>query len=153
MLCSTAIQHAFRRRQPQAKSAVAFFFFTFNDESKQDASAALRASLLQLSGQIPGLEADLTRLKESYSHGTPPMPILMEYLRQSVSRCDHVYILLDALDEIPAETARADVLDVIRIIRKWSSLGLHLLVTSRDMPDVRDTLNLPRTHRIRIVLL
>lgn len=45
------------------RDTVVAFFFTFNDESKQDMSAALRALLLQLCGQVSGLEADLIHLK------------------------------------------------------------------------------------------
>lgn len=141
VLCSTAIQHAFHHARSQAESAVAFFFFTFNDESKQDASALLRVLLFQLSGQVTGLNADLTRLKEMYNHSTPPIPILTEYLRQAANRCRHIYLLLDALDESPTDTARADVLSIINTIRGWHLPGLHLLVTSRDMLDIKEGLN------------
>lgn len=88
VLCSTDIQHAFR-----------YAFFTFNGESRQDISALLRALLLQLSAQVTGFDADLTRLKETYHHSTPQVPMLTEHLRQAVNRCRHVYLLLDALDE------------------------------------------------------
>jgi hypothetical protein len=140
VLCSTAIQHAFRRRRSSADVAVAFFFFDFRDESKQDASAALRALLMQLCTQIPGLQADLTRLRDSYNHGTPPVLVLLEYLRRAVARCRQIYILLDALDESPADVSRAEVLWVIDSIRQWQLPGLHLLVTSRDVPEIRDHL-------------
>ncbi|OAG39695.1 hypothetical protein AYO21_06163 [Fonsecaea monophora] len=143
VLCSTAIQHAFRRRQSSADSAAAFFFFDFRDESKQDASAALKALLLQLCGQIPGLEADLTRLKDSSNHSTPPVQVFLEYLRQGVARCRNVYILLDALDESPAGNSRLEVLSLIETMRQWQLLGLHLLVTSRDASDIRAYLQFP----------
>ncbi|RMZ86570.1 hypothetical protein DV736_g6204, partial [Chaetothyriales sp. CBS 134916] len=143
VLCSTAIQHAFRRRQLSVNTAVAFFFFDFRDESKQDASAALRALLLQLCGQVPGLELDMTRLKDSYNHGPPPVQVLLEYLRQAVARCRHIYILLDALDESPEEISRTEVLSVINTLRQWQLPGLHLLVTSRDVPDIRHHLQFP----------
>src|SRR5205085_11269328 len=51
VLCSTAIQYTFRHRRSDPDVGIAFFYFTFNDESKQDESAILRALLLQLSGQ------------------------------------------------------------------------------------------------------
>ncbi|KAK5213959.1 hypothetical protein LTR41_000151 [Exophiala xenobiotica] len=140
VLCSTAIQHARRCRQSSANVAVAFFFFDFRDESKQDASAALRALLLQLCTQIPGLQADLARLRDSYNHGTPPVLVLLEYLRHAVARCRQIYILLDALDESPVDVPRAEVLWVIDSMRQWQLPGLHLLVTSRDVPDIRDHL-------------
>lgn len=137
VLCSTAIQHTFHHRQASTGSAAAFFFFTFNDDSKQDASVALRALLLQLCGQVPGVQADLTRLKESYNHGTPPVVVLLEYLRQAVTRCRHVYILLDALDESPVEPPRAEVLSMIKTMRQWQLPGLHLLDI---LPDIRNRL-------------
>jgi hypothetical protein len=143
VLCSTAIQHAFHLPQLSADVAAAFFFFDFRDESKQDASAALRALLFQLCGQVLGLEADLTRLKKSYNHGTPSVLVLLEYLRQAVARCRHTYILLDALDESPIDISRAEVLSMIDTIRKWQLPGLHLLVTSRDIPDIRTHLQFP----------
>ncbi|KIW97054.1 uncharacterized protein Z519_02446 [Cladophialophora bantiana CBS 173.52] len=142
VLCSTAIQHAFRRRQSSADSAVAFFFFDFRDESKQDASAMLRALLLQLCGQVPGLELSMTRLKDLYNHGTPPVNVLLKYL-QEAAQCRHIYILLDALDESPEEISRTEVLSVINTLRRWQLPRLHLLVTSRDVPDIRNHLKFP----------
>ena len=141
VLCSTAIQSTFRHQRSRSSSALAFFFFTFNDESKQDASAMLHALLLQLSGQVVGMDADLKRLKDSYSHGTPPVPILMEYLRSAMTRCHDVYLLLDALDECPMGDTRDYVLSTIQTIRQWSVPSLHLLVTSRDILDIRQALN------------
>lgn len=141
VLCSTAVQHAFHHRQSSSTdSAVAFFFFSFTDESKQSASAALRAFLLQLSGQVPGLEEELTHLKGSYNQGTPPVPTLLESLRQVVGRSRHVYLLLDALDESPIGSSRDEVLSVIRTIRQWQLPNVHLLVTSRNEPDIRNYL-------------
>ncbi|KAK5563056.1 hypothetical protein LTR43_011324, partial [Exophiala xenobiotica] len=147
VLCSTAIQHAFRRRQSSVDTAVAFFFFDFRDESKQDASAMLRALLLQLCGQVAGLEAELSRLKESNNHGIPPVSVLLEYLRQAVVRARHTCILLDALDESPIDISRAEVLSVIDTIQQWQVPGLHLLVTSRDVPDIRDHLQIPASQQ------
>ena len=149
VLCSTAIQHAFRHARSQAGSTVAFFF-TFNDESKQDTSALLRALLLQLSGQITGFNAKLARLKDTYHHGTPPVPILTEYLRQAVNECRHVYLLLDALDESSAKTSRADVLSIIDTMRGWELPGLHLLVTSRDILGIREGLNIEACNTVAL---
>jgi ankyrin repeat domain-containing protein 50 len=137
VLCSTAIQYAFRHQSLSPNVAVAFFFFDFRDESKQDASATLRALLLQLCGQVPDLEEDLAHLIKSHNHGRPPVPTLLESLRQAVTRCRHTYLLLDALDESPADTSRDEVLSMVDTMRQWQLPGLHLLVTSRDVPDIR----------------
>src|SRR4051794_27655196 len=37
--------------------------------------------------------------------------------------------------------SRADVLSIIGTIRNWQLPGLHLLVTSRDIIDIREGLN------------
>lgn len=109
-------------------------------------TAALRALLLQLSSQVPGLEADLSRLKETSSHGSPSLSALLDYLRSAVIRCRHIYIVLDALDESPADSSRPALLSVIKTIRGWQQPGLHLLVTSRDVQDIRDSL-----HSLRVL--
>ena len=141
VLCSTAIQSAFRHRSSNSRVGIAFFYFTFNDESKQDLSAMLRALLLQLSSQLQDGHLDLTRLQDSYKISTPPSPVMIQYLRRLIQRFHEVYIMLDALDESPRNGSREDVLDAIEEIREWNLQGLHLFITSRDMSDIRDSLN------------
>lgn len=142
VLCSTAIQYTFRHKRSDRGVGIAFFYFTFNDESKQDDSAMLRALLLQLSGQLADSHADLARLHDLYCTGIPPAIVLTEHLRHLIQRFDQVYILVDALDESPRYDQRDQVLNKIRTMRKWLLPGLHLLVTSRDEPDIRESLGL-----------
>ncbi|RMZ80954.1 hypothetical protein DV738_g2498, partial [Chaetothyriales sp. CBS 135597] len=141
VLCSTAIQHTFRQNRTDPNVGIAFFYFTFNDESKKDVSAMLRALLLQLSSQRADDFADLTRLHNSYRNSSPPTQVLIETLRDVIQKFRQVYILLDALDESPRYNQRGQVLDAIDTMRKWHISGLHLLVTSRDETDIRGSLN------------
>lgn len=150
VLCSTAIQHTFRHQQSQRGTVVAFFFFTFNDESKQDVSAMLRAILLQLAGQIPGVEDDLMRLQASCNGSSPPVSTMLDHLQRAILRSPCVYIMLDALDECPLDQARTDTLSAIEIIRGWSLPGLHLLVTSRDELDIRQSLNAEEEYMVAL---
>jgi len=138
VLCSTAIQHTFL--DIQFNSGLAFFYFTFNDDSKQDDSAMLRALLLQLSGQLSDSHTDLERLHHSYKTGTPSAAILLEHLKRSIEKFHQVYIFLDALDESPQYGARERVLGAVETIRKWTLHGVHILVTSRDETDIRKSL-------------
>jgi hypothetical protein len=140
VLCSTAIQYTFRHKRSDQGVGIAFFYFTFNDESKQDESAMLRALLLQLSGQLSDSHTDLARLHHSYRTGIPPSIVLIAHLRHLIQKFDQVYILLDALDESPRYSQRDQVLNGIETMRKWFLPGLHLLVTSRDEPDIRESL-------------
>src|SRR5438034_5490954 len=108
----------------------------------------LRALLLQLSGQLRDGDADLARLHASYESGTPPVAVLIEYLQHLIQKFRQVYILLDALDESPRYCQRDQVLKTLQRIRKWSLPGLHLLVTSRDEPDIRESLSPARDQEV-----
>ena len=142
VLCSTAILFSSRQRKQRDKSiGIAFFYFTFNDESKQDVIAMLKALIVQLSAQLLDHQEELSRLYRSYKPGMPPTEVIMDSLRRIIQKFDQVYILLDALDESPEKRERAKVLFALEEIRKWSLEGLHLLVTSRDEQDIRDSLD------------
>ena len=99
----------------------------------------LRGLILQLSAQLKD-NAPLTRLHNSYHDTTPPNHVLADHLQQLIRMFDHVYILLDALDESPRDKHRDSVLKVLVAIRKWEEPGLHILVTSRKEPDIRDAI-------------
>ncbi|KAJ2988860.1 hypothetical protein NUW58_g3758 [Xylaria curta] len=139
VLCSTAIQYTLRHRRSNVRIGIAFFFFTFNDSAKQSLSGMLRALILQLSGQINN-NGGLLSLHESYRSTMPPDQALVGCLRQLLREFDDVYIIVDALDESPRDRCRKDVLRALVDLRKWSEPSLHLLVTSRDEPDIRDVL-------------
>ncbi|KAF4771904.1 hypothetical protein HAV15_004523 [Penicillium sp. str.  len=124
VLCSTAIERTFRERQHQPSIGIGFFYFSFTDESKKDASGMLRALLLQLSAQLEGGEKDLQELYGLYNSGTPPVDVLLNSLRQTICKFSDTYILLDK-------------------IRQWDVSTLHLLVTSRNKLDIRDALETP----------
>lgn len=133
VLCSTAIRHVLRHQRSIPNIGIAFFYFKFNDKSQQDASAMIRALLLQLSAQCRGENpnSDLAQLYKSYKTGTPPAQILLEHLRRLIERFQNVYLLLDALDESPRDERRRDMLAVLETMRTWGLIGLHLLLTSR----------------------
>ncbi len=150
VLASTAIQFAFRHRRSDPSIGIAFFYFTFNDESKQDESAMLRALLVQLSGQLRDGHSDLARLHDSFKSGIPPSSVLADYLWRLIQRFHHVYIILDALDEVPPNKAREDVLDRIEMMQNWSFTGLHFLVTSRDLPDIRRSLGFSSDQEVKM---
>jgi len=140
ILCSTVIQHTFRHRRSNPRIGIAFFYFDFNDDSKQDLLSMLRSLLLQLSNQLPGGHDELEKLRSRYSNGLPPIPLLLDYLQYIIKLYKDVYIIIDAIDESPKSTARELVLDTLCEMRKWSIRGFHLLVTSRDEPDIREAL-------------
>lgn len=154
-LCSTAIEHTFKRRRadPEDAIGIGFFYFTFNNETKQDASAMLRALILQLSGQLdskhPGRE-HLFGLHNRYLNATPPVSDLMTCLGNLSAEFADVYIFLDALDESPAPKHREEVIECLTELRSWSEIGLHIIATSRDEVDIRQDLEAAPEETIKI---
>jgi hypothetical protein len=148
VLCSTAIQSVLRHRNSDPRIGIAFFYFTFNDESKRDESAMLRALLLQLSTQLQDGYVDLTGLYDSYKTGTVPSQSLIMYLRRLIERFREVFIILDALDESPRDGPRVQVLDALEVMRKWGFQGLHLFVTSRDERDINESFDLSANQQL-----
>jgi hypothetical protein len=140
VLSSTIIQHTLRHRRSSPLIGIAFFYFTFNDESKQDTSAMLRALILQLVSQLKDQDTTLSQLHDSYRGNTPPDQALLDCLHQIINKFDHVYIILDALDESPRHKHREDLLQTLADMRRWPGPGLHLLVTGRDEQDIRESL-------------
>ncbi len=148
VLCSTAIQYVLRHRNSNPRIGIAFFYFTFNDESKRDESAMLRALLLQLSTQLQDGHVDLTRLYDSYKTGTVPSQSLIMYLRRLIERFREVFIILDALDESPRDGPRVQVLDALEVMRKWGFQGLHLFVTSRDERSINESFDVSANQQV-----
>ena len=148
ILCSTAIQHTLREKQYEQRVGIAFFYFDFRDQNKQDSMGMLRALLLQLSGQLEECAQDLRQLYRAYDLGTPPTEALIIYLQRMIKRFYHVYIVLDALDESPRYNQRDGVLEAIETIRMWRLPGLHFLVTSRNEIDIRRSLKPARDQDI-----
>lgn len=101
----------------------------------------IRALLSQLSVQFQDGESELEQLRKLSQSATPSVEVLLQTLRKFLTRFQNSYILLDALDECPRDNSREDVLRVIQMIRDWRLPSLHLLVTSRDLLDIRRSLN------------
>lgn len=78
VLCSIAIQHTYREAKQRDGVGIAFYYFSFSDESKQDKHGMLRAWLLQLSVQCEGGQKELEQLHELFQIGTPSAKDLLE---------------------------------------------------------------------------
>ena len=141
VLCSSIIQHIFRGMKHRSEVGIAFYYFTFSDESKQDAHGMLRTLLLQLSVQFQDGERGLEQLRTLSKSSTLSKETLLQTLRKFLEKFQDSYVLLDALDECPRENGREEVLGVIQEIRNWRLPSVHLLVTSRDLLDIRRSLN------------
>jgi len=150
VLSSTAIQYSLRHRRSNPSIGIAFHYFSFSDDSKQDASGLLRALLLQLSNQVGDGNADISSLYSTCKDAQPPVPALMLTLKQVIPKFQDVYVVVDALDESPRGEKRDAVLEMLSEMRGWSVRGLHILVTSRDELEIREQLRLQINEEVRM---
>lgn len=58
--------------------------------------------------------------------------------------------MLDALDESPRNGPRGDLLDTLVTMHEWSLQGLHLLFTSRDERDIRESFGPLDTQQVKM---
>lgn len=65
---------------------------------------------------------------------------LKSALSVMIKSLQEVFIILDALDECPKNAGRDEVLELIAEVHAWSFSNLHLLITSRQEPDIEDAL-------------
>lgn len=137
ILCSVVIEDISRYRKSDSSIGFAFFYFAFNDESKQNESVMLRTLIWQLSSQVENGNEELGRLFRFHKTGFPASTVMTDHLRRLIQKFRHVYLILDGLDESPQNGARERVLETLEIMRKWSLEGLHLFVTSQDEVDIR----------------
>ncbi|KAJ5688673.1 NACHT nucleoside triphosphatase [Penicillium macrosclerotiorum] len=139
VICSTVIEHTSRLIKYREKAAIAYFYFSFNEVSKQDSHGMLCSLILQLSMQTQDGPKELEQLYETSKLLTPSMESLLQTFDKLLAHFQDTYIVLDALDESPQVCNREGVLGVIQDIRNLPSI--HLLVTSRDHLDIRKSLN------------
>ncbi|KAK0664015.1 hypothetical protein QBC41DRAFT_21492 [Cercophora samala] len=149
VLASGAIQRVLSLRQSNPTVGVAYFYFAFKDTSKQTTVSMLCAVVQQLLNQVkPDSPAvgQLDRLMRANHDDTPPPESgLLSVLRTLVKQFNNTYIILDGLDECPRKAGRGRLLKAIEEIRHWADSRLHLLVSSRNEPDIRGYLR-PATH-------
>ena len=139
VLSSTVIQKLVNHTRVH-HGTVAFYFFKFSDTSKQDLKGLLRSLLLQFSYQSPTGSEVLASLHSRNKYGESPVSALKDALKEVLSTLMSYYIVIDALDEAPRGKRRKEVLEYLSQMRSWEFAGMHMLVTSRDELDIRQSL-------------
>ena len=129
--------------------AAAYFYFDFRDPDKQSFSKLLKALVVQFTSQ---LGATPTKLKEAYdaSHeGTrqPSIETMMGIIEESLRGFTQSYLILDALDEC---SDLEDLLEFFELASQWDNPRLHILVTSRRVRDIEESIESLITKRVSI---
>jgi hypothetical protein len=135
VLCSTIIEHV--QEVCSAKSAYqyAYFYFDFNDITKQKTSQMLQSVIAQLCSRRRDIPAELYELYKRNGDGQrqPTLQQLIETLHV-LAKDSRTYIIMDALDE---SSEREELLETLT----KELNDVNILVTSRKEQDISEFLN------------
>ena len=136
----------------------AYFYFDFRDLDKQHRRNLLSSLLIQLSAQSRLCCDILFRIYTLHDNGEkkPSDGAMTRCLKDmlAILNSQHVYIILDALDECPnwpgIPSPREQVLALVKELVNLHLPHLHICVTSRPEFDIRATLTPLARHRVSL---
>jgi ankyrin repeat domain-containing protein 50 len=136
---STTVDELFNLSVASSGTALAYFYFDFNDNARQTVDSLVRSIISQLVAQkadtIPALEALFAQSEE----GTRQAPFcsLFATILPMLRSFEKTYVVIDALDEC---TECNELLQALQEIHEWGENGLHVLVTSRQTSEIQESL-------------
>ena len=139
ILASTIIDYIQDHHVVQGRSTLAYFYFDFNDASKQKVTNFMSSILADLCAQTNLLTDTVKQMfsKCNDGHREPLLSDLRSSFFSILPAFNTVFIIVDALDECPTkENERQEVLQIIQDIHHHSATNLHFLVTSRRHHDI-----------------
>ena len=156
-LSSTVIQDV-RDMGQTGLAILAFFYFDFRDDSKQDVCSLLSSLLVQLSNRSDNFCTILSELYSAHDSGSkqPSEDSLMKCLKDMLRLPGQgeIYIVMDALDECPNfsgyPTPREEVLMNVQELVELRLPHVHFCITSRPEVDIRDTLQALAVHNVSL---
>ena len=140
---STIIDHIQTNCLEDGKSALAYYYFDFNEPTKQKAANFLSSVIAQLCFQCSVLPDGVKRLYQRCNDGnqTPTWKDLLTALKGSLEGLENAFIVADAVDECPKDNnEREDLLKIVNSVHGWANSSLHLLTTSRRETDIESAL-------------
>ena len=121
------------------KSAAAAVHCSWSDHDVTSLISTLLSKLICKMSQIPQESAHLI---EKCRSNTNVEADLTEALRCILRHLNSTYIMIDGLDEWPFENnRRSSLLEWIARLDGWNLPHLHILLTSQDLPDIKETLS------------
>ena len=134
VLSSTVLEHIL---QDIPNSNAAYFYFDFNDSTKQYHDKMLRSLIKQLSFNHQSIPEPLLSLFESCQDGAKPPQTkdLETLLKALIDLYEKTFIVLDALDECED---RQELLNFVESAIRWRSQKLNIVMTSRKLKVFED---------------
>ena len=127
----------------KSSSALTFFYFDFNDIRKQNVCNFLSSILTQLCVQLAALPANVKELYDAYGAldktYRPNVPSLFSALLQVSRNWQHVYVIVDALDECDIELQEELLLTLRRLVS--SGVDFRIIATSRPEHQIKEAMD------------
>lgn len=125
--------------------AIFMLYCNYNDPETQSVQPLIASLLKQDIQSRSVVDVRLEKLHETHyrKETRPTLDELKDLLANALSQYDKSFIVLDALDEMPDEKCRSDLVDCLRAFKQKS----NLLVTSRPVPAIKQ-LFIPRSNHI-----
>ena len=139
ILSSTIVDYIQKNVVTEPRNALAYYYFDFNDTSKQNATTCLMSILAELGEQSAKLSSSIRQLYSKCNQGIrqPELRDLIDQFPSLLPAFDHVFVILDGLDECPTkDDERQILLESCETIHAQSNESLHFLVTSRRHHDI-----------------
>ena len=126
-------------------ATMAYYFFDFRDDKKQDCQGLLSSLISQLSAESDSCFNILSQLYSDHTRGIrkPDIDALKKCMADMLSLPAQgpIYIIVDALDECPnfpgTPSAREEVLELIEGLVGLRLRNVYLCVTSRPEIGIR----------------
>jgi hypothetical protein len=148
IISSAIIQHLMKLRDT-GNATLAYFYFDFRDEQKQNVRNVVTSLLIQLSAYSKPCCDIIYRLYSTHGKGMqqPSNRILIDCLKEmlAIAAQHPIFIVMDALDECPdlgMPTPREAVLNFVKVLvcLHLQVPNLHIFVTSRPEVDIQTRL-------------
>ncbi len=145
MLIRSAIIEDIEDMHAAGLAMMAYYYFDFRDDKKQDCYGLLSSLISQLSVESDSCYNLLSQLYSDHSRGTrkPSISVLKKCMTDMLNLRGQgpIYIIVDGVDECPnfpgRPSAREKVLTVIEDLVGLKLPNVHLCVASRPEMDIR----------------
>jgi hypothetical protein len=145
---SAIVQHVMKLRDA-GNATLAYFYFDFRDEQKQNVRNVVTSLLVQLSAYSKPCCDIIYRLYLTHGKGMqqPSNGVLIDRLKEMLVVVAHhpIFVIMDALDESPdlgMPAPREAVLNLVKdlVYLQLQVPNLHVCVTSRPEVDIQNKL-------------
>jgi hypothetical protein len=135
---STVIEEVKSQYKATPTVLITYFYFDFNNPEKQTLDNLTCSLIDQLAWQTPEALACLQSLYSRCRFGKQqPQDTFELTLRQMLDGVEETFIVIDALDECKE---RGELLVLLENLYLGALKKLHILITSRKLPDIKQTL-------------